>query len=104
MIYDKKAKMKIIDTDSPIELYNDVFNELPYIREEGSSHYLVVVNYQEYYGCAEVPIYNISGSGNVKIKEMISGIEYSRNADTMRGVGLTVCLNGFQAQIFKYNY
>ena len=35
MIYDKKTKMKIIDTDSSTELYNDVLNELPYIREEG---------------------------------------------------------------------
>ena len=37
-------------------------------------------------------------------KEMISGVEYTRNADTMRGIGLTVCLQGYQAQIFKYNY
>ena len=77
---------------------------IAYIREQDSSHYLIVVNYQQNYGCAEVPIYNIAGSGIVKVKEMISNIEYSRNADTMRGVGLTVCLSGFQAQIFKYNY
>lgn len=35
MIYDKKTKMKVIDTDSSIELYNDVLNDLPYIREDG---------------------------------------------------------------------
>ena len=75
-----------------------------YIREKDKGHYLVVVNYNQYYGCAEVPIHNISGSGNRKIKEMISGVEYTRNADTMRGIGLTVCLQGYQAQIFKYNY
>ena len=74
-----------------------------YIREKDSSHYLVVVNYSDYYGCAEVPIYNIEGSGMVNVKEMISGTVYSRNADTMRGVGLTVCLKSYQAQIFKYN-
>ena len=39
----------------------------------------------------------------VNVKEMISGTVYSRNADTMRGVGLTVCLKSYQAQIFKYN-
>ena len=77
---------------------------IAYIREAGNSHYLVVVNYYIYYGCAEVPIYNIEGSGMKKIKEMISGVEYTRNADTMRGVGLTVCLSPYQAQIFKYNY
>ena len=77
---------------------------IAYIREDGNSHYLIVVNYQQYYGCAEVPIYNINGSGTVKVKEMISNIEYNRNADTMKNPGLTVCLNGYQAQIFKYNY
>ena len=49
-------------------------------------------------------VYNINGSGTVKVKEMISNIEYNRNADTMKNPGLTVCLNGYQAQIFKYNY
>ena len=77
---------------------------IAYIREKDKGHYLVVVNYNQYYGCAEVPIHNISGSGNRKIKEMISGVEYTRNADTMRGIGLTVCLQGYQAQIFKYSY
>ena len=75
-----------------------------YIREKDSSHYLVVVNYHGYYGCAEVPIYNMAGSGMVNVKEMISNTVYSRNAETMRGVGLTVCLKAYQAQIFKYNY
>ena len=77
---------------------------IAYIREQDKSHYLVVVNYNQNYGCAEVPIYNIEGSGMKKVKEMISGVEYNRNADTMRGVGLTVCLSAYQAQIFKYNY
>ena len=72
---------------------------IAYIRDK----YLVVVNYSSYYGCAEVPIYNVGGSGMVNIREMISGSIYYRNADTMRGVGLTVCLKSYQAQIFKYN-
>ena len=77
---------------------------IAYIREKDTSHYLVIVNYSSNYGCAEAPIYNVEGSGNKNIKEMISGTVYSRNADTMRGVGLTVCLSGYQSQIFKYNY
>ena len=75
-----------------------------YIREVDDAHYLVVVNYASTYGCAEVPIYNMEGSGMKNVKEMFSGIEYSVDADIMRNVGLTVCLNGYQAQIFKYNY
>lgn len=35
---------------------------------------------------------------------MFSGIEYIRNADSMRDQGLTVVLKPFQPQIFKYNY
>ena len=75
-----------------------------YIREVDNAHYLVVVNYNTNYGCAEVPIYNMEGSGMKTVKEMFSGVEYSVDAEIMRTVGLTVCLNGYQAQIFKYNY
>ena len=75
-----------------------------YIREEGDNHYLVVVNYSGNQGCANVPIYNIEGSGDKPVYEALSGVEYIRDADTMRTSGLTVCLSSWQAQIFKYNY
>lgn len=35
MVYDKKDKMQVIDTESPTELYRDIFQGLPYIRDEG---------------------------------------------------------------------
>jgi hypothetical protein len=74
-----------------------------YLRND-ENNFLVVVNYSEYSGCANVPIYNIIGSGMVYVYEMFSDIEYSRDAETIRNSGLTVCLEAFQSQIFKYNY
>ena len=69
-----------------------------------SNYYLVVVNYSSSYACVNVPIYNMKGSGTVKIKELMSNVEYDRDAATMKGTGLTVCLDGYQVQIFQYNY
>jgi len=77
---------------------------IAYIRESSKTHFLIVVNYSDNTGCAEVPIYNIKGSGNRKIYEMISSVEYTRNVDDIRNRGLTVCLGPWQSQIFKYNY
>ena len=77
---------------------------IAYIREEDDSYFLIVVNYNQNDGCAEVPIYNLKGSGIVKLHEMINDVEYIRNANNIRDVGLNICLKGFQAQIFKYNY
>ena len=75
-----------------------------YLREENNSHYLVVVNYSNGTGCANVPIYNVEGNGDKTIYEVVDDVEYIRNADTMRNEGLTVCLSPWQSQIFKYNY
>ena len=75
-----------------------------YLREEDDSHYLVVVNYSGYSGCANVPIYNIEGNGDHVVHEVVDDVEYVRNVDTIRNEGLTVCLTGWQSQIFKYNY
>jgi hypothetical protein len=74
-----------------------------YLRND-ENNFLVVVNYSDNYGCANVPIYNIKGSGDIKVYEMFSDIEYTRNAETIRNSGLTVCLEAYQSQIFKYNY
>lgn len=75
-----------------------------YLREEGDSHYLVVVNYSDGSGCANVPIYNIEGNGDHTVHEVVDNVEYIRNVDTIRSEGLTVCLTAWQSQIFKYNY
>ncbi|EDR21699.1 hypothetical protein, conserved [Entamoeba dispar SAW760] len=74
-----------------------------WIRKATNS-YLVVVNYSDAYSCANVPIYDINGSGNVKVKEMMTNIEYTRDAATLKSTGLTVCMNGYDVQIFQYNY
>ena len=77
---------------------------IAYLREDGDSHYLVVVNYSSGTGCANVPIYNVEGSGDKIIHEAIDDVDYVRDADSMRSPGLVVCLSGWQAQIFKYNF
>ena len=82
---------------------NDSWKLISYLRKDINS-YLIVVNYTNENACANVPIYDVKGNGDVKILEMFSGIEYIRNADSMRDQGLTVVLKPFQPQIFKYNY
>ena len=82
---------------------NDSWKLISYLRKDINS-YLSVVNYTDENACANVPIYDVKGNGDVKILEMFSGIEYIRNADSMRDQGLTVVLKPFQPQIFKYNY
>ena len=75
-----------------------------YIRQEEGNHYLIVVNYSETAGCAQVPIYDIEGKGEKTLHEVIDDVEYVRNVDTIKEEGLTVCLYPWQSQIFKYNY
>ncbi|KAL7717106.1 Glycosyl hydrolase family 13 catalytic domain-containing protein [Entamoeba marina] len=75
-----------------------------WIRKGTDASYLVVVNYSDAYSCANVPIYDISGTGDVKVYEMMSSTEYTRNGATLSTTGLTVCINAYDAQIFKYNY
>ena len=77
---------------------------IAYIREEGDSHYLVVVNYSDKEGCSNVPIHNFEGTGERSIHEVIDDVEYIRNAEHVRSGGLIVCLYPWQSQIFKYNY
>ena len=75
-----------------------------YLREEGNNHYLIVVNYSDVTGCANVPIYNIEGNGKISLHEVIDNVEYIRDIDIIRKDGLRVCLYPWQSQIFKYNY
>ena len=74
------------------------------VIRSATNHYLVVVNYSESYGCVDVPIYNMEGEGDVKIKELMLNIEYTRDAKTMKEKGLTVCMDGNNVQIYQYNY
>ena len=77
---------------------------IAYLREEGDSHYLVVVNYSNSYGCANVPIYNMNDNVDVSLYEVFNDEEYIRNGSDIRNKGLIVCLNPWETQIFKYNY
>jgi len=108
-----KRLMKVIKdpafTASEYHYIDDITGDrkddfVAYIREDGDSHYLVVVNYSENTGCSHVPIYNIKGSGNQNLLEVIDDVEYIRDVDTIKKEGLMVCLYPWQTQIFKYNY
>ena len=77
---------------------------ISYLREEGDSYYLIVINYSDNAGCANIPINNIKGAGEGKLFEMINDVEYIRNIDSIKKEGLIVCLYPWKVQIFKYNY
>ena len=75
-----------------------------YIREKEESYYLVVVNYSDSFGCANIPISNIKGNGECSLHEMFNDKEYIRISENLRKEGLIVCLAPWETQIFKYNY
>ena len=77
---------------------------ISYLRQKDESYYLVVINYSDSFGCAQIPIYNIKGSGECSLNEAFRDIEYIRNVENIRNEGLNVCLNSWEVQIFKYNY
>ena len=77
---------------------------ISYIREEDKSHYLVVVNFSDNDGCANVPIYNIKGFRYSLLYDVLNEEEYIENLDDIKNKGLNVCLKAWESQIFKYNY
>ena len=77
---------------------------IAYIREEGDSHYLVVVNYSESQGCAKVPINKIKGFRYCLLYEMFNEKEYVSSINLVKNEGINICLKGWESQIFKYNY
>ena len=76
---------------------------IAYIREE-ESHYLVVVNFSENEGCANVPIYNLKENDFIFVYDMLNDVEIKKKYDTVKNYGLNVCLKAWESQIFKYNY
>ena len=64
---------------------------------------LVVVNYTDEKGWGKVKLNDISGSGMIQLKELLSGECYERNRDEIRNSGLYVGLDAFSAQIFAYD-
>lgn len=62
---------------------------------------LVVVNFAEEKAFGKIK-FNIYGSGNVIVKELLSNQNYERSAEEIRNSGLGVLLEKHQAQIFEY--
>ena len=77
---------------------------IAYIREDEESHYLVVVNFSENEGCANVPIYNLKGRRYTLVYDLLNDVEYIKTYDIVKNQGLKVCLKAWESQIFKYNY
>ena len=76
---------------------------IAYIREEENNHFLVVVNYSENKGCAEVPIYNIKGFKYTLIYDSLNNIEYVKNYNDVKN-GMRICLDAWESHIYQYNY
>ena len=75
-----------------------------YKRIKDESFYLVVVNFSDSFGCANIPIWDLKGKGECSIREVINDREYLRIVENIKKEGLTVCLSPWESQIFKYNY
>ena len=63
---------------------------------------LIVVDFSEVKAGGNVVLSDVSGSGSIKIKELLSDTEYDRDADTLRSSGLGVIIDPWSAQIFQY--
>ena len=80
-------------------------NLVAYIRETEDNHYLIVVNYSSKEGCSHVPIYNVEPKdGRANFLEVMEGYLYAISEDAIKKSGLIVCLNHWEAKIYKYNY
>lgn len=77
---------------------------IAYIREDEDEHYLVVVNFSENEGCANVPIYNLKGRRYTLVYDVLNEVEYIKTYDIVKNQGLQVCIKAWESQIFKYNY
>ena len=63
---------------------------------------LIVVDFSEVKAGGNVVLSDVSGSGSIKIKELLSDTEYERDADALRSSGLGVIIDPWSAQIFQY--
>ena len=60
-----------------------------------------MINFTDAKGYASVVVPD-AGSGNITIKEMMSEVNYTRNADEMKNSGLVVGVDAWNTQVFKY--
>ena len=77
---------------------------ISYIREDEENHYLVVVNFSDNDGCANIPIYNIKGFRYCLLYDVLNDEEYIKTIDETKNIGLNACLKAWESKIFKYNY
>jgi len=70
----------------------------------GDTKRLVVVNFSDEWGSAPVLVADALGhDGNqIRLKDLLTGIYYDRDANEMRSSGLTCILGPFSVQIFRY--
>lgn len=99
---------KVLDTDA---LKNGQFTQLWVSGSDtipawkwvsGNQHILVVANFNENTSGGSVVLSDAPGSGNIDVKELMSGTTYQRDAQTLRTSGLYVVLSQYQVQVFQY--
>ena len=76
---------------------------IAYIREDENNHFLIVVNYSNEKGCANVPIYKIKGFKYALIFDALNNIEYVKNHNDVKE-GMRICLDAWESHIYQYNY
>ena len=63
---------------------------------------LVVINYTNSVQLGRVKIQNVSGSGKVKLVDLMTDRVFERDADELRNHGIACYLKPYQGEIFEY--
>jgi hypothetical protein len=63
---------------------------------------LVVINYSDSNQSGRVKIENLTGSGQIKVTDLLTGRGFVRDADELRNVGLLVSVSRFTGEIYEY--
>jgi len=98
----------ILDMDA---LKNGVFTQLncqgsdtipAWKYAKGNQHVLIASNFNEHTSGGAIVLNDAPGTGDIPVKELISGVTYYRNAEELRTKGIYVVLEQYQVQIFQY--
>lgn len=104
--YEKLFKildMDALKTGTFTQLTCSGSNTIPTWRYvKGNVHVLIVANFNENQSGGNIVLNDAPGSGEIDVKELISGVTYKRDAETLRSSGLTVVLSQYQVQVFQY--
>jgi hypothetical protein len=63
---------------------------------------LVVINYSDSTQSGRVKIDNLTGSGQIKLTDLLTGRGFVRDADELRNAGLLVSVSRFTGEIYEY--